>query len=234
MCKRGAGPGAARVAPRAHALRAASAVPVLARVDMCQRRRREVRGVASGRRGMTVAAGAARSPMTPSRLAAAILAIAACHPPTPPRTVSETPARAPVQDDPAVRGDWAHAVTLPDGAAPEAEAVRDFPAYASVHDERFELAPRGARDVPVSLTGAALVVAQAIALRATTPIELAIQRDGSAVATATAIALPPDRSEAAIGAAVDGRGAVSVHVANAGAAPVSVTLVIEIAPRGGR
>jgi len=163
----------------------------------------------------------------------ALVAIAACHPGTPPRTVSETPARAPVRDDPAAKGDWSQPVRLPDGAAVESETEHDFPAYSAVDRDRFDLAPSAVHDVPVTVAGPSLVVARAIAFGKAAPIELAIRKDGVAAATAAPIALPPDRSEAAIAAVLDGTGAVTIHVANPSPAPVTVQLVVEVAPQGG-
>jgi hypothetical protein len=163
---------------------------------------------------------------------AALVALAACHQALPPHTVSETPARAPVRDDPAAKGDWTQPIRLPDGAVVEAATEHDFPAYSAVHGDRFDLAPAAAREVPVAMVGASLVVARAIAFGKAGPLELAIREDGAAVATAAPIALPPDRSEAAVAANLDGSGAVTVHIANPSPDPVTVSLVVEIAPGG--
>jgi len=159
--------------------------------------------------------------------------LAGCHTGTPPRSVSEVPAATPVSGDPAVRGDWTQPLRLPPGAVPGHDAEHDFPDYASVHGDRFDLEPAAARDVPVAMSGASLIVAQAIAFGKAAPLGLAIHKNGVAAATATAVALPPDRTEATTAAEFDGTGAVTIHVANLGPDPVSVRLVVEIAPRGG-
>ena len=156
-----------------------------------------------------------------------VASLAACHHDKPPRSITEVPARAPEPDDPAVSSVWPTTEQFPDSASPENE--RDFPAYSAITDDRFELAPGAARDVPVTTTGTSLVVAQAVAPGAG-PLELAIQKDGAVAAAAKALALP-DRNEATVAAELDG--AVTIHVANRATASMQVRLVVEVAPRGG-
>jgi hypothetical protein len=162
-----------------------------------------------------------------------VLAATGCHADRPPRSVSEVAATSPIGNDPAARGTWTVALQLPDGAAPEPDGDHDFPDYRSVATEQFDLGAAAARDVPVALSGASLVVAQAIAFGKAAPLELAIRKHGVAAAMASAVALPPDRTQAAVAAELDGTGAVTIHVANATQDRVSVRLVVEVAPRGG-
>jgi hypothetical protein len=159
-----------------------------------------------------------------------VLLIAACHP-KPPRSIVEVPATSPVTDDPAQRGVWSQELRLPPSAVSAGE--HDFPPYASVDASRFTLPPATAKDVPVAITGPSLVVTQAIGFGSAEDIELSITANDAPVATAKTVRLPPDRTEAAAAAAVAAGSTVTVHVANQGAHPVDVRLVVEVAPKTG-